>query len=143
MATLPSRIQSPPAPSSDFVRISERLLGEAVDHMLAAEYLERFLHTPQSADWMRFVDIFKTIEAATGDIDKAIADQIMTDDALRNVVGTIISFWYFAQAPGDHTIEEVGPPAQYFRGQFWDIVHAHPPGLSGGYFGHWTYPPDN
>lgn len=142
MDTLPNSIP-PSNESSDFVRISERLLGDRVDHTLAAEYQERFSLTPQFADWMRFVDLFKKIEAAEGDIDKEIAEQIMTDSALRKVVVTVISFWYFAQAPGLHTIQEVGSASQYFRGQFWDIVRAHPPGLSGGYFGQWTYPPDN
>lgn len=30
--------------------------------------------------------------------------------------------------------------ARRFRGRFWSIVGAHPPGLSGGYFGYWSYP---
>ncbi len=28
----------------------------------------------------------------------------------------------------------------WFRGRFWELTRSHPPGLSGGYFGHWTYP---
>ena len=30
----------------------------------------------------------------------------------------------------------------YFGALMWRCVGAHPPGLSGGYFGHWRYPPD-
>ena len=36
-----------------------------------------------------------------------------------------------------------GTPEEYFSGLAWKIIGAHPPGLSGGYFGHWRYRPDN
>lgn len=29
---------------------------------------------------------------------------------------------------------------RYFRGRFWNLVGGHPLGVSGGYYGHWTYP---
>jgi hypothetical protein len=30
----------------------------------------------------------------------------------------------------------------YFGALLWPVIGAHPPGLSGGYFGHWRYLPD-
>ena len=36
-----------------------------------------------------------------------------------------------------------GTQEEYFSGLAWSIVGAHVPGLSGGYFGHWRYRPDN
>lgn len=30
----------------------------------------------------------------------------------------------------------------YFEGLVWRVIQAHPPGLTGGYFGHWYYPPE-
>ena len=44
---------------------------------------------------------------------------------------------------GASVAPEGGRPEHYFAGLFWRVIEAHPPGLSGGYFGHWTYPPDN
>jgi hypothetical protein len=34
-------------------------------------------------------------------------------------------------------------PATYFGALLWPVIGAHPPGLSGGYFGHWRYLPDD
>lgn len=31
----------------------------------------------------------------------------------------------------------------YFESLIWRAALAHPPGLSGGYFGHWRYPPED
>lgn len=33
-------------------------------------------------------------------------------------------------------------PANHFESLMWRAALAHPPALSGGYFGHWSYPPD-
>ena len=31
----------------------------------------------------------------------------------------------------------------YFEAAVWRVIQAHPPALSGGYFGHWHYPPED
>jgi hypothetical protein len=36
-----------------------------------------------------------------------------------------------------------GTQEEYFSGLAWLIIGAHVPGLSGGYFGHWRYRPEN
>jgi hypothetical protein len=36
-----------------------------------------------------------------------------------------------------------GTQEEYFSGLAWSILGAHVPGLSGGYFGHWRYRPEN
>lgn len=33
-------------------------------------------------------------------------------------------------------------PENHFESLMWRAALAHPPALSGGYFGHWAYPPD-
>jgi hypothetical protein len=33
-------------------------------------------------------------------------------------------------------------PENHFESLMWRAALAHPPALSGGYFGHWSYPPD-
>lgn len=34
-------------------------------------------------------------------------------------------------------------PEDYFEAVVWHVIQAHPPGLSGGYFAHWHYPPED
>ena len=34
-------------------------------------------------------------------------------------------------------------PEDYFDSLIWRAALAHPKGLSGGYFGHWRYPPED
>lgn len=31
----------------------------------------------------------------------------------------------------------------YFEAAVWRVIQAHPPALSGGYFGYWHYPPED
>jgi hypothetical protein len=45
--------------------------------------------------------------------------------------------------PDTSTTLQFGSPEQYFRGMMWSVIRAHPPALSGGYFGYWRYPPEN
>ena len=34
-------------------------------------------------------------------------------------------------------------PEDYFESLVWRVIQAHPRALSGGYFGHWHYPPED
>ena len=38
---------------------------------------------------------------------------------------------------------EGGEAEEYYGGLLWKVARTHPPGLSGGYFGHWRYEPEN
>lgn len=37
----------------------------------------------------------------------------------------------------------VGEEADYFESVVWRVIQAHPRALTGGYFGHWHYPPED
>jgi len=45
------------------------------------------------------------------------------------------------------TIDVTGATAltadDHFQALMWRVIQAHPPALSGGYFGHWHYPPED
>jgi hypothetical protein len=77
-----------------------------------------------------------------------IGQRIMNDAGLGPLAQQIIVLWYTSAL---HTKDEKGndlwdfpeDPNQYFGGLVWSVIHAHPLGLSGGYFGHWKYPPEN
>jgi hypothetical protein len=127
-----------------FARISETLTGVTpLDRALAAEYLARVRKTDQAQSLTRLALEYDAIITAGGDVARAITDRILGHDDLRALSLVIIMLWYFGEIhePGRPAVG--GHPEHYFRGLFWEVVQAHPQGLSGGYFGHWAYPPDN
>lgn len=38
---------------------------------------------------------------------------------------------------------KTGSETEYYNSLLWKVIRAHPPGLSGGYYGHWKYEPEN
>lgn len=38
---------------------------------------------------------------------------------------------------------QIHDEADYFESVMWRVIQAHPRGLSGGYYGHWHYPPED
>lgn len=134
---------SEPVSLDGFHRLSIALTGESgLSRELAGEYLARLEAAPTMASLPSLLELFLKIEQDGGDVEGAIRQQIMMHPDLGSLARTIIILWYSAEL---HTSEGVigGTPEQYFQGLLWPAVRAHAPGLSGGYFGHWTYPPDN
>jgi hypothetical protein len=101
----------------DFLALSRILTGvAALDADLGAQYLDRLMSSPWSAPVRRILDQFRGLTPDAG-LAAQVQKKIVDDDSLR--------------------------PAEYFSGLAWRIIGAHPPGLSGGYFGHWHYRPEN
>jgi hypothetical protein len=82
--------------------------------------------------------------------DKSLPDkvksQIVGNDTVRPAICQIILLWYTSAMqdnPDTPTVFRYGTQEEFFSGLAWSIVGAHVPGLSGGYFGHWRYRPDN
>jgi len=126
-----------------FYVVSIALTGEpALNRSLAGALLSRLKEAPEAAPLPRLLQTFEQILALPSDgHEQAIRDRIMGDAAMRTVAKMIAVLWYTGElrsaAVSALTAE------QHFGGVVWRIAGAHPPGLSGGYFGHWTYPPDN
>jgi len=62
----------------------------------------------------------------------------------------IVFLWYTSEliAFTDLTselakIREGGAEEEYYASLVWKVIRAHPPGLTGGYYGHWKYEPEN
>jgi hypothetical protein len=75
-----------------------------------------------------------------------VKQHILGNDTLRPTVCQIILLWYTSAMWDNLNIPPVmrySTPEEYFSGLAWRIMGAHVPGLSGGYFGHWRYRPDN
>src|SRR5688500_12583781 len=125
-----------------FLKLSEELTGEApLNPTLARDYLKRVRAAAEGAHLDALLAEAGAIFEAGGDVQSAIAERIMGDDDLRRVAKVVILIWYFGEIRGAQDVG--GHPDHYFQGLFWPIVSAHAPGISGGYFGHWSYPPDN
>lgn len=131
----------------DFIILSEILTGEdALDYVLAGQYFERLQKEDAAkTDLISVMERFSQIRAAGGtpeEIVEAVEKQIVTNAALKTIAGRIIFLWYTgAIKNGDES--KYGSAEQFFSGLFWEVVRAHPPALSGGYFGYWKYPPEN
>lgn len=69
----------------------------------------------------------------TGGLEAARADRH------RDVARALAYLLYTGALPGGRIAEE----ADYFESVVWRVIQAHPRGLSGGYFGHWHYPPED
>lgn len=66
---------------------------------------------------------------------------IMADATFAPLVEKLLIFLYTGFADDPQIM--AGAPENHFESLMWRAVGAHPPGLSGGYFGHWHYPPED
>jgi len=131
-----------------FCKISKLLTGEShLDPSLAELLLTRLQHTSESKKSLdRLWGALASIEVGLSngeDSSDLINRSILADDDLRRLAGMIIILWFLGDV---RTVDDAplpGTPREHFEALFWRIIHAHPPALSGGYFGHWAYPPDN
>lgn len=128
--------------SAQFLELSKDLLGDPdLDRHRATHLLQRFLPSADKSALSRLQTVAATLPADAAERQTAIGSQIMDDPTLRGLAKTIIVLWYTGELLGSSTTTM--PADDYFSGHIWSVARAHPPGLSGGYFGHWTYPPDN
>jgi hypothetical protein len=69
----------------------------------------------------------------------------MAADPAIDASGKELVHLWFVGAPGPVGAKDQDylSPATYFGALLWTAIGAHPPGLSGGYFGHWRYLPDD
>jgi|GEM_PF-2013787 len=127
-----------------FLALSIALTGDAaLPPHLVAGYLQRVDHShPGEVDAL--LAAFEAGLAADGDPDAAIRARVTGDAALWATSREVISVWLTSRLPAvDRVAPEIVDPAQYFQSRLWTTIRAHPPGVSGGYFGHWHYEPEH
>ncbi|WP_444997464.1 hypothetical protein [Aliikangiella sp. IMCC44359] len=62
---------------------------------------------------------------------------IAGDSTLAPIVNNIIILWY------NGYLNNCYPPAKYYaEALVWKVIQANPPGITGPYYGHWAYPPE-
>src|SRR5450432_3337923 len=93
--------------------------------------------TLSRADFLRLLDQFKTI-MGDSDPEGAVKNKILTDQGLNAVTLSIIKLWYLGVIKPLKTLSGGG---YYFHQEalIWKVAQAHPAGLSGGYYGYWSY----
>ena len=149
-----SQSSSPAARTSvfdDFLALSRILTGvENLDADIGREYLDRLNSSPFNPSLCQILKHFQEFKGKP-DVVEQVKKQIVADNSLRATVCQIVLLWYTStvqddlgkQPPPPSPAMRFGTQEEYFSGLAWTIIGAHPPGLSGGYFGHWRYRPDN
>ncbi len=135
----------------DFMALSRILTGvEKLDAKLGQQYLDRLNGSTFQAKLKETLDRFRQLKKGETLVQQ-VKGKIVAADDLRASVCQIILLWYTSQIQDNLDLQHpppsasfsYGTPEEYFGGLVWQIIGAHPPGLSGGYFGHWRYRPEN
>ncbi len=126
---------------NSFRMLSEVLCGEtSLSHSLAEDY---YLILSSEIDCSALILAFETLLAQSDNdnIEAILKTQLAENITLREGAKKIIKLWYFGRAKN---ILEMRSERHYYHYEalIWKTLHAHPPGLSGGYFGHWAYQPE-
>lgn len=132
----------------DFLSLSKILTGrEDLNSSLCQQYLDR-LNVALEAEVSQVLAKYRAL-AETNTAPIEIGRTILAETALRPVVSQIILLWFTSATqdppatPPAGVVLRYGSQEAYFSGIGWRVIGAHVPGLSGGYFGHWRYRPDN
>lgn len=135
-----------PTMLEEFLALSRILTGvEDLDRDLGKQYLERLAGSPEQPLIQQILERFRKFKEEES-VAKRVKKEIVGDAKLRPAVCQVILLWFTSA-----TFESETPPIklhygnqeEYFSGIVWTLMGAHVPGLSGGYFGHWRYAPEN
>lgn len=127
-----------------FLKLSQILTG--FDNLNPeAGRLYRQKLSESNADGLRgLLSSFETLtKDRQKDIEELVKEKIWTDIVLKSVCQSIILIWYNASISSNNVVTWQAPPEFYYDALLWSAVEAHPPALSGGYFGYWRYAPEN
>lgn len=84
--------------------------------------------------------------AALGQACEVSGLRVATEAIVQAEVARAITYGIYMGhlpvSPG-HTAGGYASPEDYFESVIWRVIQAHPPALSGGYFGHWYYAPED
>ena len=133
----------------DFIELSRILTGVSeLDGRLGRQYLERLKESTFQPQVHEILEVFHGLRRGPT-LAAQVQAKIVENATLRPAVCQIILLWFTStmqdpSAPPSGTpVLKYGTQEEYFSGLAWRIIGAHVPGLSGGYFGHWRYRPEN
>lgn len=130
-----------------FCVVSRVLTGVVgINARLAAIYLARLKADVEAAKQLQaFLTASKAVLSAPIEKREEEARSRLVDaPVLAQLTRRIIVLWYTGKLlDGAMNLTDPRSPEEYFGALMWDVMGAHAPGLSGGYFGYWRYPPEN
>ena len=137
---------SRPSTLDDFLALSRILTGvQVLDSEIGSQYLDRLNSSPLQPALATILERFREIVPGP-EAPEGVKEKIIADEKLRPAVSQIILLWYTSAMRDSESSSltlRFGTQEAYFSGLVWSLLGAHPPGLSGGYFGHWRYAPEN
>jgi Membrane bound FAD containing D-sorbitol dehydrogenase len=124
---------------------------ESLSPGLSKVYFDIFHNDPAvQPDLLKLLDRFSSIQiAGASDPEKAISENILSDSSLSALTLSIIKLWYLgvikSLTTGPANTEPLKGGEFYFHHEalIWKVASAHPAGLSVGYYGYWSYKPEN
>jgi hypothetical protein len=134
-------------PVGSFLALSRMVTGFSdLDAAIGRRYLARLLGSPYEPGLRKALGTFDAADSP-GDRQAVIRTQLESDESVRVAIIQVVLLWYTSAIQDDPKAVPLklryGEPGEYFSAVGWKVIGAHIPGLSGGYFGHWRYPPEN
>ncbi|MCF4130038.1 sugar dehydrogenase complex small subunit [Methylobacterium sp. SyP6R] len=128
----------------EFLTISRLVTGvDDLDAALAETYLALMTSAAEAAGELAALRSVAAAAVTAEEPEVALKAALAGDRAAAAAARRLAYLWYAGRLPPEGKVEAPFPSAEaYFGGLLWRVVGAHPPGLSGGYTGHWRYAPD-
>ena len=127
-----------------FVEISRLVTGFSdIGQPLAREYSDVMTSTSSWKTELDALSLAVDDALATSNPEAALKEAAAQAPAVKAAARRLIHLWYAGRLPAENNVDaKFTSEAAYFGGLIWRAARAHPPGLSGGYVGHWRYAPD-
>lgn len=135
-----------------FCQLSQTLTGfDILPEKLASEHWYNLINNEGYKDILpKLISQYEAILDKPNAVLDSIRDNTEIVDLPKLIKG-VIFLWYTGElipwgkldlAYGKDQKSTIKSPTEYYNGLLWKAIHAHPPGLSGGYFGYWKYEPE-
>lgn len=130
-----------------FIDLSKLLTGERrLSPALADDYIARLEAAGLGEPLGQLLAKFRQLKEGGEIGEDQIGSHLLNEQDSLRTARHIIVLWFSSALIKDFDAEKIelvfGRPEHHFQALLWGIIGAHPPALSGGYFGHWHYPPE-
>ena len=134
-----------------FKKVSQLLTGfeELPENLLMSYYIKL-----SSSDGYG-EEFFKLLDCVSNMPEIALDDLLKENSIDKKLFKGIVFLWYTSELILWNHLDEnsdllkktdnriAGTQEEYYGGLIWKAIRAHPLALSGGYYGHWKYEPEN
>jgi hypothetical protein len=128
-----------------FLEVSKILTGYTDLKQKPAEVYYAALLKNLKKDFTQLLTDFENkVRNKKGVPDELVKIHLWQDAKNKKICQIIIRAWYNAAlSTASDGFDFMAPSEIYYEALVWKAIEAHPPGLSGGYFGYWRYAPEN